>query len=177
MAKAKSPEKPAPEVPAKPKSRKLFTALLVIAALALGGGGASAYFLIFGGGPKKAMAKAAAPTPSEIDIQDPMTFVDVQRLMIPLYEPDGKLLQYVSVDLALEVRTSQKEFVLQRLSKVRHAINLMASTTDLRSPKNLTRLDFDRAAKLMLNNTNAAITEPTNKAPVHSLSIVNAMPI
>jgi flagellar protein FliL len=163
--------------PSKPKGRKLITSLIVVAALAVGGGGATAYFLIFGGGPKHAMAKATEPSAKETEIQDPMAFIDVQRLMVPLYEPDGKLQHYVSVDLALEVRTSKKEFVQQRLSLVRHALNQLSSTTDLRNPQHVERLDFDRAAKLMLVQANKAIAEANVKSPISSLSIVSAMPL
>ncbi len=160
----------------RPRKRgRIITILLVMAGLALGGGSATAYFLITGGIAKPAMAKAARPVVAERDLKDPIDFIDVQRLMVPLYQPDDTLQRYVSIDIALEVRSSNKDFVQQRIALVRHAINRMGNTTDLRDPKHLERLDFNRAAALMLSATNTALAPSTDL--VQSVSIVNAMPL
>lgn len=162
-------------MPEKKKGRKLVATLVILCALFLGVGGASAYFLIFGNGPKPAIAKTRAGDKpvqlSKLDIEDPVDFVEVNRVALPLYDENDALQGYMNVDISLEVRSSNRDYVLQRLPHIRHAFNEMAATTDLRDPSNTEKFDFSRASNLLFASANGALPEKV----ILSLSITNAM--
>jgi flagellar basal body-associated protein FliL len=139
--------------------------LAILGGLAFGGGGATAWFMLTNGGVATAKAQPA-------ETYDVLTYVKIQRLTVPLADVRGNLISYLTLDLALDVKPGQAEFVKQRIPMIRHQINALVSREVFIDPANDTRFDYARAAPAMLKAANMALETPA----IRSLSIVSALP-
>lgn len=54
------------------------------------------------------------------------SFVEVQRMTLPLITPEGELSRYAAVDFALEVDAERRAQIRHRLPDLRHHLNVAA---------------------------------------------------
>lgn len=186
-AKAKT-EAAAPDSAEAPKKKPpLVPILLLVGGLALGGGGASAYFLMFAPKPAAATPEHAAETgehaaePEEHaekrgghgDKAEEPSFVELERLTVPLVGENGKLSTYVTMEVSLEVAHGKDGFVKGRMPIIRAAVNEGFSVAKLASPHEPRQIDFAKAERLMAELANKALEEES----ILSAHIISAMPI
>lgn len=153
------------------KPSRLVPILLAVVGLLLGGGGATAYFLFLAPN-TGTMPEAEAPAEPEGPPAAP-EFVDISRLTIPLVGPDGTLNGYMTLDLKLEVKAEEIEFVKARMPMMRHAINETLSSTSIADTNNPVQLDYAAAAKVLRETINRALAREV----VVSVQIMSALPI
>lgn len=139
--------------------------LAVLGGLVFGSGGASAYFLSMDSGIPSAKARTVEKSGS-------LSYIKIQRLTVPMADARGNLTSYVTLDLALETRPGQGEFVKQRIPMIRHQINVLMSLETFGQAGDATRFDIKRATPAMLKSVNKALGTPA----IRSLSIVSALP-
>jgi flagellar basal body-associated protein FliL len=150
-----------------PQPGRLVSLLLaVLGGLAFGGGGASAWFLMLDR--DVTQVQAAVPTaPVE------NSFVNIPRLTVPMTDPSGNLLGYVTLDLALQVPADRAEEIKQHIPMIRHGLNdLLYGGGNFSQADRPAQLDIKRATPAMLKAANDALPEPV----ITSLSVITAIP-
>jgi flagellar basal body-associated protein FliL len=162
MSKAQKPQIKVPQ----PKGRQGSLLLAVLGGLAFGGGGASAWFLLT----DQTISTAQAAVP---EAQNESSFVNIPRLTVPMSDPTGNLLGYITLDLALQVPSGKAEDVKQHIPMIRHQLNdLLYGGGNYGKPDQPEQLDIKRATPAMLKAANAALPEPV----ITSLSVITAIP-
>jgi flagellar basal body-associated protein FliL len=154
------------QLPAIPDRSQVSLVLAVLGGLAFGGGSATAWFLLTDQHLPAALAKP-------VSTSDTINFVKIQRLTVPLADPRGNMLGFVTLDLDLEVSRAKAEMVKQRIPLIRHRINALVHEQSFVRYDRANQFDFDRATPELLRAANAALPEPAIK----SINIVVALPI
>jgi flagellar protein FliL len=148
----------------------LFAGVALVLGLGFGGGGAAFYFMKM---VPPADAHAQAAKKEEEDSQAPPIYVEIDRLTVPLLEPDGTINGFLSLDMTLEVKEKNADFVKNRQPMIRHAINELLSTTSIRAPGKSASIDYPKAGQLLKDAANKALGEPM----IERVDIVSALPV
>lgn len=155
---------------AAPKKRGwLVPVLMVVVGLLLGGGGATAWFLFLG--PQAAHEEQAPEKPKGPPL--PPEFVTINRLTVAMVNPEGMLTGHMSLDLKLEVKAEDLEYVKARIPMMRHSMNETLSGTTIADKNNPLLLDYDAAQSVLRTAANRALA----REAVLSVQITNALPI
>ncbi|HEY4546633.1 MAG TPA: flagellar basal body-associated FliL family protein [Pedomonas sp.] len=153
------------------KPSKLVPVLLAVVGLLLGGGGATAYFLFLA---PNASDKSEAEAPAEPKGPPaPPEFVEINRLTVPLINPEGSLSGYMNLDLKFEVKVEDVEFVKARIPMMRHAINETLSRTSVADKGNPLLLDYPAAQRVLRDAVNGTL----GRDAVRTVQITTALPI
>jgi flagellar basal body-associated protein FliL len=164
-------DKPAEAAPAKGGKGKLIGlgALALLLGLAGGAGGVGYYLTKVA--PAKSIAITVAPKPKK-EPEKP-SYVEIDRMIVPLLEPNGELNGYLSLDVSMEVPAEHADFVKNRQPLIRHSINELLSTTSLRSAGGTGAIDYPRAAALLRDAANKAL----GPGMVTRVDILSALPV
>lgn len=107
--------------------RKILPLVVVVAGIGAGGGAAYGMSLWLGGD------RAAAKEVAAVEAPKPISFVPSGKILAPLVSADGRLVGYVSFEVALEVREDKVEFVTARLPLLFDAVNMRTYRTPMAS--------------------------------------------
>jgi flagellar FliL protein len=147
----------------------LFAGIALVLGLGLGGGGAAFYFISMA---PPASAQKEEAKKEEVEPTTPI-YVEIDRLTVPLLERDGTINGFLSLDMTLEVKEKNADFVKNRQPVIRHAINELLSTTSIRAEGKSASIDYPRASRLLKEAANKALGEPV----VERVDIVSALPV
>lgn len=116
-----------------------------------------------------AAEEESAETPEDAKI----SYVEIERMLLPLVGAEGKLAGYASVDAALEVTGESQDFVKSRIPLVRHAINLAAWKTQLAAEPDSSFIDVPAIQGMLLRSANEAL----GPGHVKAVRVLGAVPV
>lgn len=147
-------------MPPKPKAGFLFPIIFAILGIAMGAGAAVGYFVFI---KPPAAAVAAAPKKTDEKAEDketPPNFIKLDHLTVPMTTADGKLVGYFNMELLLQAKQSDLEYIKLRLPLLKHSINEALNTHSVVSDADPYKVDYDRTATLLLPTINTALGKP-----------------
>ena len=136
---------------------------VLLAGAGVGGGAAYGTSLLLGGG----KPAAAQPEP------DDTAFVPAAKILAPLVGVDGRLVGYVSLDIALEVDTEEAESVTARLPLLLHAINMRTYRTPMSAGPDGLLPDLRLFRKLVMDSAKEAF----GAGVVKRAAVTGAVPV
>lgn len=131
--------------------------VLLLAGLAIGGGGAAGYFLFMH---KPANAAAPAPEKEATAKKRDKDYVKIERMMVPLIDPEGRLVRYASLDIHLQVDADKRAEADMNVALARAAITRRMSQESVVSLKDSGVVDYDRADAILTEAVNAGYGKP-----------------
>ncbi len=184
MAKPPTQAKPAApageSAPAAKPRRTFLTIAIALLGIVAGGVGASGYFLFLH--PKTAEAgqmQAASLQGAAMDDvgsdekAPPPAFIKLDRMTLPMVAKDGHLVGYMGVELVLQAKVADVEYIKLRVPLMRHAFNESLNINPVVDEADPHKVDFIRAGALL----KAAANKALGKAVVEQAEVITALPI
>ena len=166
-----------------PKRGWLLPTLITVLGIASGAGAATAYFLFLHPHTAEASPETANTLHGGVmgaamddvgdDKAEPPAFIKIERMTVPMVAADGHLVSYMSMELVLQAKTADVDYIKLRLPIIRNAINEALTTQSVVDGHDIHKIDYTKTAALL----KAAANKALGKSMIDQAEVITAMPI